>query len=158
MEISTPPQTGKMLTILLIVTGVGTFLGVVANATELLLNKREKQVRMEKLNMVIGLFFSEAGTGLLAYFSQSDPKLEVLQRELIIRSDWSDRDFLGLEKRVEKYEYTVDITKTDLEGLRGFLEAKSVLLLRLLENPVLLEHEAFTELLRAVFHISFLWP
>src|SRR4030042_1635261 len=75
--------------------------------------------RMEKLNMVIGLFFSEVGTGLLAYFSQSDPNLEILQRELIIRSDWSDRDFLGLEKRVEKHDYTVDITKTDLEGLRS---------------------------------------
>jgi len=26
--------------------------------------------------------------------------------------------------------------------------------LRLLENPVLLEHESFTELLRSVFHLS----
>lgn len=153
-DIHPATQTGKMLSILLIVTGVGTFLGVVANATESLLNKREKQIRMEKLNMVIGLFFSEVGTGLLAYFSRSDPNLEILRRELIIRSDWSDRDFFGLAKRVEKYEYAVDITKTDLEGLRGFLEAKSVILLRLLENPVLLEHEAFTELLRAVFHLK----
>ena len=33
-------QTGKILAVVLIVTGVGTFLGVVANATEMMLNRR----------------------------------------------------------------------------------------------------------------------
>ncbi|MDI6789495.1 MAG: potassium channel family protein [Thermodesulfobacteriota bacterium] len=45
-DIHPATQTGKMLTILLIVMGVGTFLGVVANATELLLNKRGKQATL----------------------------------------------------------------------------------------------------------------
>jgi hypothetical protein len=31
---------------------------------------------------------------------------------------------------------------------------KKDLLIRILENPTLLEHESFTELLRAVFHLS----
>ena len=33
---------GKIFAIVMIVMGVGTFLGVVANATEMMLNKREK--------------------------------------------------------------------------------------------------------------------
>jgi small-conductance mechanosensitive channel len=56
-------SAGKIIAILLIVTGVGTFLGVIANATELMLSRREKLARMKKLNMVIGVFFSEVETG-----------------------------------------------------------------------------------------------
>jgi hypothetical protein len=41
-----------------------------------------------------------------------------------------------------------------MEGLKGFLVSKRDFLLRLLENPALLEHETFTELLRSVFHFS----
>jgi voltage-gated potassium channel Kch len=47
---------GKALAILLIVVGVGIFLGVIANAMEMVLQKLEKKIRMEKMNMVIGLF------------------------------------------------------------------------------------------------------
>src|SRR5271157_5924615 len=43
---------GKIFTIFLIVLGVGTFLGVVANATEMMLSRRDKQIRMNKMNMV----------------------------------------------------------------------------------------------------------
>ena len=39
--------------------GGATFLGLVANATEMLLMKREAQNRMRKVNMVLGVFFSE---------------------------------------------------------------------------------------------------
>ncbi len=38
--------------------------------------------------------------------------------------------------------------------MRSFLIEKNDFLLRLLENPNLLEHEAFTDLLRSVFHLT----
>jgi len=41
-DIHPATTTGKMLAIALIVTGVGTFLGVIGNATEIMLNRREK--------------------------------------------------------------------------------------------------------------------
>src|SRR5512147_2181832 len=64
---------GKVFAMVLIVVGVGTFLGVIANMTEIMLAKREIESRMEKLNMVIGVFFSEVGTRLLSDFSHYDP-------------------------------------------------------------------------------------
>ena len=64
---------GKIFTIFLIVLGVGTFLGVVANATEMMLSRRDKQIRMNKMNMVIGVFFSEVGIKLIRAFSDADP-------------------------------------------------------------------------------------
>src|SRR5665648_559528 len=69
-----------------------------------LLQYREKKVMLNKLNMVIGAFFSEVGG--------------------------------------------------ELENIRNFLKEKRQFLLNLLENPNLLEHESFTNLLWAVFHLT----
>jgi hypothetical protein len=119
-----------------------------------LLSEREKKSRLEKLNMVIGSFFSEVGTVLLTYFSDYDPKLDTIRKHLVVTNDWSEREFADVSKYLKVYDYSVDIRKVDLAGLRGFLIAKREFLLRLLENPTLLEHEVFTDLLRAVFHLT----
>ena len=119
-----------------------------------LLSVREKRARLEKLNMVIGVFFSEIGAGLVTYFSDFDPKLEKIKQELIVRPNWSEKEFSAVSKRLKSYDYGVEIQKVELEYLRDFLIGKRDFLLRLLENPNLLEHESFTELLRAVFHLT----
>ena len=59
-----------------------------------------------------------------------------------------------MSKHLKNYDYGIDIQKMSLEDLRTFLTGKRDFLLRLLENPNLLEHEKFTELLRAVFHLT----
>ncbi len=43
---------------------------------------------------------------------------------------------------------------TDPSGLRNFLIGKEDFLMRLLENPLLIEHESFTDMLLAVFHLT----
>lgn len=119
-----------------------------------LLNEREKRVRLEKLNMVIGAFFSEVGTGLLAYLSDFDPKLDAIRKELIVTNNWSEREFSEVSKRLRTYDYTVEVKRISLKDLRSFLVGKRDFLLRLVENPTLLEHETFTFLLRGVFHLT----
>ncbi len=119
-----------------------------------LLTEREKRSRLEKLNMAIGVFFSEAGTGLLARFSDYDPGLDEIRKNLIPETGWSDREFSSLSSKLKGYPFGIDIGKADVEGLRRFLLEKRDFLLRLLENPNLLEHETFTRLLQAVFHLT----
>jgi len=145
---------GKMLAIILIITGVSTFLGVIANATELLLSKREKEIRLEKLNIIIGVFFSEAGTRLLTYFTNYDPEIEDLSRKLAITNEWAEKEFLTADKLIRTHGYEIDATKVDFEELHRFLQGKSTLFLRLMENQNLLEHESFTDLLRAILHLK----
>ena len=118
------------------------------------LSMREKRNRLEKLNMVVGAFFSEVGTRLLAYFSDFDPKLDKIRKELVVTNDWSGQEFSKASKRLKNYDYGVEIQKVEVEDLARFLSDKRDFLLRLLENPNLLEHESFTELLRAVFHMA----
>jgi hypothetical protein len=119
-----------------------------------LLSQREKKAILEKMNMVIGSFFSEVGTRLLTYFSDFDPKLATIREHLIVKDDWSEQNFSRVSKYLKDYDYSVDIKKVDLEGLRAFLLSKREFMLLLLENPTLLEHEPFSELLRAVFHLT----
>ncbi len=119
-----------------------------------LLTHREKRAILEKLNMVIGAFFSEVGTKLLSYFSDFDPQAEKIQKELIVTADWPDRKFFETANRLKRYDYQAAPKGDDLEALKRFLMTRMDFLLRLLENPNLLEHDSFTQLLWGVFHLA----
>lgn len=119
-----------------------------------LMEARAKSVMLQKLNMLIGVFFSEIGTKLMAYFSDIDPDLDAIKSDLIITNDWAEQDFKKVGDLLKKYDYKVEADRIDLDYLREFFAEKSDFLLRLLENPNLLEHESFTELLQAIFHLS----
>jgi hypothetical protein len=119
-----------------------------------LLGQREKKAIFEKLNMVIGTFFSEVGTELLVYLSDCDPNLDDIKKDLVVATDWTDADFLAVRKKLRRYKYGIKIDQVDLQRVHNYLREKRSFLVRLLENPVLLEHESFTNLLRAVFHLA----
>jgi hypothetical protein len=119
-----------------------------------ILSEREKQAMLKKLNMVIGAFFSEAGTPLLKYFSKFDTNSKQLSKHLIVDSNWSPEHFTQLQVVLKKHEHKIDSKAGDLKELQSFIVDKRAFLLRLLENPNLLEHEQFTELLWAVFHLA----
>jgi len=119
-----------------------------------LLKVREKLAMLNKMNMVIGTFFSEVGTGLLRFFAESDLATDALKKDLMVTAQWPDRQFGQATRIVSNHEFRIDYAKTDLVALKTFLTAKRDFLLRLLENPNLLEHETFTELLWAVFHLT----
>lgn len=145
---------GKGLAIVLIVTGVGTFLGVVANATEIFLNRRDQQARLQKLQMIVGLFFSEMGTGLLRRFAGADRQARTAGAALRVREHWAERDFQRALEELKAYRFDVDAHRIDLEELSRFLSNHGNLLVRLLESPYTLEHESFTDLLIAVLHFK----
>ncbi len=119
-----------------------------------LLSIRARRERLEKLNMVIGTFFSEIGTHLLASLSDHDTHLGEIQSHLLVSGNWEKKDYDRVQKYLFQYSYEVDAAGVNLEELHRFLVERRTFLLRLLENPVLLEHERFTELLRAAFHLA----
>jgi hypothetical protein len=115
---------------------------------------REKRILLEKLNIVIGSFFSEVGKDLLKAFSACDPQSERIRQDLVVTDKWTDKQFIDMSNRLKQYNHEIDITKSDLEGLRQLLIREREFLLRLLENQNLLEHDTFTNLLMAVFHLT----
>lgn len=121
---------------------------------ERLLTQREKRSLMNKLNMVIGTFFSEVGLELLKKFSDFVESAESLEKQLEIQPDWNKKDFKKAVTSAQSFPYDIKIDRTNISRLREFLLSKRHFLLRLLENPNLLEHERFTDLLWAVFHLT----
>jgi hypothetical protein len=119
-----------------------------------LLSHREKRALLNKLNMVIGAFFAEVGTDLLKSFIALDEDFDEVRQNLLVKNEWTHHDFLHAGKRMAAYDYTIEIKPDALDDLRAFLLAKREFLLRLLENPNLLEHESFTDLLWAVTHLT----
>ena len=90
-----------------------------------IMQNREKQNRLNKTNMVIGAFFSAVGIQLL-------------------------RRLAALDLTGEK----TTLPHPAFEELKQLLAKHRDFMLRLLENQTLLEHEQFTDLLWASFHLA----
>jgi hypothetical protein len=117
-----------------------------------LLKSKDKQTRLEKMNMVIETFFSEMGSELIRRFLRFD-KSSKIGESLNITAEWTDAQYHSVKRSLGGLNFNISCDSADLISLRGFVTQKRQFLLTLLANPNLLEHESFTELLRATFHL-----
>jgi hypothetical protein len=153
-DISPASPLGKILAVVLIVAGVGTFVSTLATATELFLNRRDHEARQRKLQMVVGLFFSETGSDLLRYCARADRCPQLLDKALAISNGWATDDFEQAGHNMANHAFEVNPARIDLADLRILLGKQGSMLVRLLESPYLLEHESFTDLLIATLHLK----
>lgn len=119
-----------------------------------LLSYREKKTMQKKINMVIGVFFSDLGTELLKDLSVLDLNSSKITGNLLVTNNWSEREFMRARKFFKNYDCAIECKQEDLEELKNFLTGKRDFLLNLLKDPNLLEHESFTDLLLAVSHLT----
>ncbi len=119
-----------------------------------LLTERERQALLSKMDMVIGVFFSDVGTEMIRRFVSFDGRHEEYRQRLLVTGKWGARQFQDTAREMQTWAFGIDSRHGDLEELRVFMRGKRGFLLRLLENPNLLAHEAFTELLLAVSHVA----
>jgi len=153
-DITAKTDAGKILGIFVILAGVGSFIFVAANSIELTLGRKEEIERNRKVNMIVGVFFSETGVPLIRKLKGAVTFSDALNSSLLVQTEWSERDFLDAKTRLGNWNYEVDIHKIDLMDVHRLLRGKRTLLVQLLQHPVLFEHEAFTDLLNAVFHLE----
>ena len=118
---------------------------VVTLILERLIDYKAKQERMEKLSMLIGLFFTEVGYKLM---------------RLIIKADKGGKNSItsfnnldDVKNQVEKHNYTIDMKDIDLDEIKDVLLENSNLLVNLISNENITEHEIFTDLLMSVIHL-----
>ncbi len=119
-----------------------------------ILDEREKHTMLKKLNMIFGVFFSEVGYTLLRELACADPDIKAIRQNLIIPTQCDHGHFRSLKANMKGYRYHISGERINLETIKNALHAKREFLMKLLENPMLLEHEHFTELLRAAFHLE----
>jgi hypothetical protein len=121
---------------------------------ERLLNEREKQALMKKLNMVIGAFFSEVGSSLIREMTGFCEDFKDLGARLDIKGTWDGNAFRTARRFADSYQCRLYPAPEALVELRDFLLKKRSFVLALLQNPNLLEHDRFTDLLWAVCHLT----
>jgi hypothetical protein len=71
-----------------------------------------------------------------------------------VRPNWGANDFRQATVFAASLKPQADCRAVNLEALKDFLSHERDLVLRLLENPNMLEHEKFTDMLWAVSHLA----
>ena len=120
---------------------------------EQILKRRERESLRQKLNMVVGVFFSEVGVPLLKCCREFVRESPELMGMLKVSPQWQTADYQRCLAYLEQHEIHVDSRNGDLAALREFVVNRRTFMLGLLENQNLLEHDEFTDLLWAVFHL-----
>ncbi len=150
------PQTmlGRLFAMVFIVLGAVTFLSFVGRATELMLNRREEESKRKKLHMLVGVFFDEIGHTLLKQLVEHLPLPEEDRRRFEFTAQWNRRDFRALSNFSTTLPLMLERPEQLVASSWQAIPAVKPLLIRLLENPAVLEHGAFSELLLALFHFE----
>ena len=152
-DISPATVGGRILSLFIIITGAGAFTALLVSIGGLFFERRVNKSRIERRKILIGLFYSVIGNKLLELCMNADPSINTIRDKTLIKMGWTERDFNKLQRYMKKYDYCIDMDRADFAQLKTILEEKTDLLVSLLENPSLIEHEMFTELLRATFHL-----
>ena len=127
---------------------------IVGLIIERLITVREKRALAHKLNMVIGAFFSELGTPLLAELLPAMCQAPEIKERLHVKASWKREDFARASQYARNLKCDPDLSRIDRDALKAHLLEQRQFVLRLLENPNLMEHERFTDLLWAVLHVE----
>jgi len=119
---------------------------------ENIINRKDKKAMMQKLNVIIGAFFNEFGRELLKIFFEMDNNVEAIKLN-IASCKSSDTNYKYILKCFSGYNSTLSIKAEEFYKIKEFMRSKRELLLNLMSNPNLMEHDDFTEMLLAVFHL-----
>ena len=118
------------------------------------LEANERRKKLSKLYMVIETFFYMVGSDLLRVFATNDQNLDRIQSNLNAKENWDEQDIKRLLNVKKEYRPKISFEVENMKKIDQMLQDNRMHMVRMLENPALLEHETFTELLMAVFHLG----
>ncbi len=118
-----------------------------------LLVRSDRANKLLKLDTLIGIFFTELGTWLVWKISSLDKRMELMQY-LKPSYEWGSKDYRFAIAKLREKGLDIQITTKDLIEIKSALAGKRDFIMGLLENQNLVEHQEFTQLLLAVFHVS----
>lgn len=119
-----------------------------------IINTWNARERLKKINMAISAFFSEAGSEIMMQLTKLTADGSCLRSALGVSMSWSGTDFAKSLKVLKELDLAIGCGTEDFEALKTLLLDKRSFMLRMLENPNLLEHDTFTDMLLAVFHMT----
>ena len=118
---------------------------VVTIMLEKLIDYRSKKDRIEKINMLVGIFFTEVGGKLMHFIIDADKDA----KNYITNFE----DLNKIKKCLYEYNYKVDMKYIDLCAIKNILVEHNNLFVTLISNESILQHQIFTDLLMSVIHL-----
>ena len=147
-------DAGRILVMILILTGVGTFVTAAAHFIEVTVSRNDLRAKKKKMRMMIGVFLTEVGVPLIALCNDGVPDLRSGIPDLLVRGDWGKRRFDQARKNLSMKDYNANLRKVDLPSLQLFLSGKRSFMIQLLQHPMLFEHEPFSDMILAICHLE----
>ncbi|MBI4858592.1 MAG: hypothetical protein HY818_17795 [Acetobacterium woodii] len=126
---------------------------IVTVVLQSMISTREKKERLKQLNMVISSFFGEVGTDIIVDLNEFNQDREGICEHLKIDGRWQKKDFAKAIAIVRAYDFPMDARVGDLTVLKRNLIEKHSFFHMMLQNQNLLEHETYSDMLWAVFHL-----
>jgi hypothetical protein len=112
---------------------------------EKLVERRAKLERLSKLNMLVGLFFSDVGFTLLEIIVAGDEKIQSLKLNFT--------DLKVSDNKLKAHDHVINFEKINYPKLEKLVIKSRDILSSLISNENILEHETFSDLLMALMHL-----
>ncbi len=132
---------------------------LVAFLLDEIIEKKEKEAMLEKLDMLMSTFFSEVGNELISQLSTVN-KYKTSTENLKSIKDWDEKDFDNklAELKNSSIDFSAQVAPEEreefLENLRTLLVSKREFIINMINNPNLLEKDEFTGLINAILHLD----
>jgi hypothetical protein len=114
---------------------------------------RERREKLERVSIVVNEFFSETGFELIRSLQSYIGNLDRIVPRLQPTAAWREPQFREAAAFLVQTPVTATAADQDLPGLLNVLRQKKDQILRLFENANLMEHDRFTDMLWAVYHV-----
>lgn len=112
---------------------------------EKLVERRVRLERASKLNMIVGLFFSDIGFVLLKLIVAGDEKIKILKLDF--------NDLKSSRDKFNCHDHKCDFEKINYNELEKLIVGSRDILTSLISNENILEHQTFADLLMSLMHL-----
>lgn len=118
-----------------------------------LMNRRQQKEQQEKTRMLTSSFFTQMGTDLIDTMIQDSANAGEL-KQLMQSPLQSDKDVQKVQVQLQSADLAFTLTEEVYDRSMDLILKNQLSLLTLSSNPLLLEHECFTEMLWGIFHLN----
>ena len=74
-----------------------------------LMQRRQRETMLDKLNMIVGAFFSECGTDVLGRIARLDRELDDVREDLLARTAWTAKDYERAKQAFRAHEPVIEL-------------------------------------------------
>jgi len=121
---------------------------------EKLLDEKRRKETMDKLNIISGIFFGEMENDFFIRLKNFSEDFDEIKNYLIVKHEWGDREYVSAMKNIMETDFKMKCDTMSLMDMKIFILSKEELILSLLSNPALLEHDRLTDMLWSIFHLA----